>query len=78
MPFFVNTVQKRFHSMQFIYRILAFRVVNEQAKSELANQMRALDGAIYGAIFLWMRDTHALLLFNPSTPEPPRTTPIDE
>ena len=28
------------------------------------NQAHALDGAIDGVIFLWLRDTRAFLLFN--------------
>ena len=30
----------------------------------MGNQMRALDGAIYGTIFAWSRGTRALLLLN--------------
>ena len=47
----------------------AFWVVNDQRNSQmgnqiflLSNQAHALDGAIHGVIFPWLRDSRAFLL----------------
>ena len=53
-----NIVQKIGNSVQKEVINQAFLLVNEQTKSEIANQMQALDGAI----FAWLRDSRAFLL----------------
>ena len=50
-------MQKRGNSLQKAVTNQAFRLVNDQRKSEMANQMRSPDDAI-------LRDTRAFLLIN--------------
>jgi len=69
---FLETVQKRVNSGQNEVTNQAFWLVNDHRNSQMAgwsylslsNQARAMDGAIYGVIFPWMRDTRAFLLLN--------------
>lgn len=55
-----NTMHKRGNSVQSEVKNPAFWFVNDQIKSQMANQMRAPDGAIFAP----MRDTRAFLLID--------------
>ena len=72
VQFFSKTVQKRVNSVQKEETNQAFWLVNDQRNSQMANQIvklfsnqaHALDGAIDGAIFPWLRNTRAFVLLN--------------
>ena len=70
MQFFSKTVQKRVNTVQKEETNLALWLVNDQRNLQMgqsnllfSNQAHALDGAIDGVIFSWLRDTRAFLLF---------------
>lgn len=60
MKFSGNTVQKRCYSVQKEVTKKAIWLANDQRKSQMANEMLALDGST----FAWLRDTSAFVLIN--------------
>ena len=62
MQFSVNIVQKRGNSVQIEVTSQAFRLVNDQRNSQIANQMRPLDGTKFGYTEKFVSETIAGVL----------------
>ena len=58
-----NWVQK-FEINLIDRKVAKEKLTDGQSNLLFSNQAHALDGTIHGAIFPWMRDTHAFLLLN--------------